>query len=120
MKQPLPSHSPCFASYPLPIGASYLQKGVRKRKRGTCSYDEMLGDIRTDWNQKYREYNYHDCCIQEIMHCICTSKNCYDFVIGAVCGEGRIPYSDPGRMKCVMVGAANRCVIPAASQIYRS
>ena len=67
MKQPLSSHSPCFASYAHPIGASYLQKGVRKRKRGTCSYDEMLGDIRTDWNQKYREYN-NDCCIQEIIH----------------------------------------------------
>lgn len=29
---------------------------------------------------------------------------CVHNSLGAVCGEGRIPYSDPGRMKCVMVG----------------
>lgn len=26
------------------------------------------------------------------------------FVIEAVCGDGRIPYSNPGQMKCVPVG----------------
>ena len=37
------------------IGAGYIRKGGRKRKRES-TYDEILGEIRMDWSKKYSEH----------------------------------------------------------------